>query len=676
MRRKALQPPFGLGSMQPVFDRTTRVAKALFNAVDSAVVLVAGDGVWRSRDRDDLFPAHDPAAAEIIASGEPVWVEDCAQDPRFNVHKAVTGDLQIRFYASAPIQLADGTTQGVLCVIGKEPRPVDSKLLNRLRDLADGVAETCVRAKAAQTRVGSADELVTAKAVLAALVSTVPVSIVMTDREMNILYVSPRWQTNFGLKDTDVIGASLYSIAGDYYLQSKPAFDLCLGGRIITSSRVRSEHSGRVEWLQSELTPWRDNAGEVGGIIVAAHYITDLVEAENALIQAKEDAEAANQAKSTFLATMSHEIRTPLNGVLGMAQAMAFEELTQGQRERLDVIRQSGETLLAILNDVLDLSKIEAGKLELEETEFDIAELAHGAHAAFTAIASKKRVSFHLHIEPDAHGVYLGDPTRVRQILYNLISNALKFTDAGETQVSVRRHGEELRIVIRDTGIGMGPETLSGIFSTFTQADASTTRRFGGTGLGLSICRELATLMGGDIDVESELGVGSTFTVRLTLPRLRAATPGAAKPQPPAAPSAAPAAGPVRVLAAEDNPMNQLVLRTLLGQVGLEPTLVENGVQCVQAWEDETWDVILMDVQMPEMDGPSAARAIRHRESETGRRRTPIIALTANAMSHQVADYLAAGMDGHVSKPIEAVKLFEAVETALDGADAADEAAA
>jgi signal transduction histidine kinase/ActR/RegA family two-component response regulator len=394
------------------------------------------------------------------------------------------------------------------------------------------------------------------------------------------------------------------------------------------------------------------------------------------LSHARDAADAANEAKSAFLATMSHEIRTPLNGVLGMAQAMAADDLGVVQRERLDVIRQSGETLLAILNDVLDLSKIEAGKLELEDTEFDLAELARGAHAAFTAIAHKKGLSFDLIVEPSATGVWRGDPTRVRQILYNLISNALKFTDVGEIRVTARRADERLELVVRDTGIGMSPETVAGLFAKFAQADTSTTRRFGGTGLGLSICRELAALMGGTIAVVSAPGAGSTLTVRLDLPWLRASSAQSTHSAAPAGPAAAPAISALRVLAAEDNQINQLVLKTLLHQAGISPVVVEDGQACIVAWEAQTWDVILMDVQMPVMDGPAAARAIRAREAETGRARTPIVALTANAMAHQVLAYFAAGMDGHVSKPIEAAKLFAAIDAALEAEPSGDTAVA
>jgi signal transduction histidine kinase/ActR/RegA family two-component response regulator len=370
-------------------------------------------------------------------------------------------------------------------------------------------------------------------------------------------------------------------------------------------------------------------------------------------------AEAANAAKSTFLATMSHEIRTPLNGVLGMAQAMAGDELSDRQRDRLSVIHRSGEALLAILNDVLDLSKIEAGKLELEHMEFELAEVARGAYSAFTALANKKGLSFALDIER-ARGRYMGDPTRLRQILYNLISNALKFTEQGEIRVTAIRDGEMLQITVADTGVGIAPESLSKLFAKFDQLDSSTTRRFGGTGLGLAICRELASLMDGEITVESDLGLGSKFILRAPLPRVGDERPAATMAQARAEqPDIA-----LRVLAAEDNAVNQLVLKTLLHQMGVDPTVVDNGKLAVEAWEAGEWDVILMDVQMPVMDGVTATAAIRNREADLDRPRTPIIALTANAMSHQVEQYIAAGMDGHVAKPIQAAELFEALTRA------------
>jgi PAS domain S-box-containing protein len=428
--------------------------------------------------------------------------------------------------------------------------------------------------------------------------------------------------------------------------------------------RVRRS-DGKDIWVQGAVRYLTDDEGRPLRMIGALQNITDRKAAELALVQAKDEAESATRAKSAFLATMSHEIRTPLNGVLGMAQAMAMGTLDVEQRQRLDVIRQSGESLLAILNDVLDLSKIEAGKLELERAEFDLEETVQGALSAFAATAQAKGLTLTLNVQPAARGVYVGDSVRVRQILYNLISNGLKFTGKGGVKVTLSRRGRRLRLQVADTGIGVAPEKLAGLFQKFEQADASTTRRYGGTGLGLSICRDLAALMDGEIHAESRPGEGATFTVDLPLERTADS------------PERAPRAGgkrqavmedalTIRVLAAEDNGMNQLVLRTLLAQVGIEPTIVGNGREAVEAWASEPWDMILMDVQMPEVDGPTATGMIRARERAAGIARTPIIALTANAMAHQVAEYAAAGMDGFVAKPIEAARLFEAIEIALE----------
>jgi signal transduction histidine kinase/ActR/RegA family two-component response regulator len=381
-------------------------------------------------------------------------------------------------------------------------------------------------------------------------------------------------------------------------------------------------------------------------------------------------AETANAAKSAFLATMSHEIRTPLNGVLGMAQAMAAEGLPDTQRERLAVIRQSGEALLAILNDVLDLSKIEAGKLTLEACDFDLGELTSGIAAVFQAQAEERNLRFRLTIDEAARGWRRGDPTRVRQILFNLVSNALKFTAAGEIRVAITAIEAGIQISVADTGVGVAPDALEQLFDKFVQADASTTRRFGGTGLGLSICRELAQMMGGSISATSEVGKGSVFTAVLPLQPAPAASRVTREPDQHEADLTT-----LKVLAAEDNDVNQLVLRTLLGQIGLEPTIVGDGRQALEAWRRESWDLILMDVQMPEMDGLAATAAIRAEERETGRRRTPIVALTADALAHQTAACRAQGMDGHIAKPIEARRLFEALSLALSGPSEAGEIA-
>ena len=403
----------------------------------------------------------------------------------------------------------------------------------------------------------------------------------------------------------------------------------------------------------------------------------ELRETLHELTHARDAAEAANVQKSQFLANMSHEIRTPLNGVLAMAQIMALGDMAEEQRERLTVIRKSGEALLEILNDILDVSKIEAGKLELDPIEFDVEGVIQGARDSFAGVAEKKGLGLAVEIAADARGLRIGDPARLRQIVSNLVSNALKFTSAGDVAVTARGVGEGgvdgLWISVSDSGIGMPAGKIPMLFQKFTQLDASTTRQFGGTGLGLAICHELVVLMGGRIWAESVEGVGSTFHVELPLSRAIALPP---------APAEADEVVPddqgrvLRVLAAEDNPTNQMVLSTIIQIFGAELQLADNGALAVEAWDAGDFDVILMDIQMPVMDGIAATREIRSREAAQGRTRTPIIALSANAMVNQVKDYLAAGMDGHVAKPIELPKLHAALEAALSARMAAEAQAA
>jgi signal transduction histidine kinase/CheY-like chemotaxis protein len=375
----------------------------------------------------------------------------------------------------------------------------------------------------------------------------------------------------------------------------------------------------------------------------------------------RDAAEEANLLKSRFLANMSHEIRTPLNGVLGMAQVVLMGELSDVQRARLEVIQKSGADLLSILNDILDLSKIEAGGLELDDAGFDIEDVARGACDVFVAAAQAKGLTFALEVSGPAKGSWRGDPMRLRQVFSNLASNAVKFTSVGGVRVVIDRTAEGLSIIVADTGIGVAPENLPRLFERFTQVDASTTRRFGGTGLGLTISRDIVALMGGAIEVRSELGRGTTFEVSLPLDWLGAGDRevdaddgrgqgGDGRPSVDLSR--------LRVLAAEDNPTNQLVLRAILASLGVEPLFVENGRAAVDVWKAGDFDLILMDIQMPTLDGAAATREIRALEAKDGLSRTSIVALSANAMSHQVAEYIAAGMDSHLAKPILIADLY------------------
>jgi signal transduction histidine kinase/CheY-like chemotaxis protein len=395
------------------------------------------------------------------------------------------------------------------------------------------------------------------------------------------------------------------------------------------------------------------------------------------LEQARARAEDSSRVKSEFLANMSHEIRTPMNGVLGMTELALGLELPDEVRECLETIGRSGEALLALLNDILDLSKIEAGRLELEAVPFDLADMLRDVRALFVPRAREKGVALDCRIVEGVPDALLGDPVRTRQVLTNLVGNAIKFTDRGEVEVTVTGEGREegtivLHFAVRDTGIGIPADKQARIFEPFAQADGSTTRRYGGTGLGLAISSELAQKQGGRIRVESEPGRGSTFHFTAPFGVASAAvspTPGESPAVEPAARRDNAAGRRLRVLLAEDNPVNRRIATAMLERRGWAVVVAEDGVEAVAAVERESFDVVLMDVQMPTLDGFEATALIRRREAATGAH-VPIVALTAHALREDHDRCLAAGMDAFLSKPLRAADLVATVER-LAGAPAA-----
>ncbi|HJU18511.1 MAG TPA: GAF domain-containing protein [Stellaceae bacterium] len=417
-----------------------------------------------------------------------------------------------------------------------------------------------------------------------------------------------------------------------------------------------------------------------------ARLLSDVRARRDAAEAARAEAEAANEAKSTFLATMSHEIRTPMNGVLGMMEVLERQGLGDEQRPLVATMRDSAQALVRIIDDVLDFSKIEAGRLELETTAFSLSGLVAGAIDTLRPQAAGRGLAIGAEIAPGSHDALVGDPTRIRQILFNLLSNAVKFTARGGIVVRAGTMplggGEtQVTLAVGDTGIGLDAAQQARVFEPFSQADSSTTRRYGGTGLGLSIVRRLAQLMGGDVAVESAPGQGSTFTVTLVLAAAPASSPLAALLKPAIAPPAAAALGAdaTRLLVVDDHPVNREVLVRQLGLLGLAADTAEDGIAALRAWTPERYAAVLADLHMPGIDGYELARQWRAREAAQGSVRTPIVAVTANAMRGEEERCLAAGMDAYLAKPVAIERLRAILERWLaigDGAAAPSAGAA
>ena len=416
-------------------------------------------------------------------------------------------------------------------------------------------------------------------------------------------------------------------------------------------------HSDREVWVRISGAPFYDAEGNFAGYRGVGSDVT-------ALYSAMRQAEEANRSKSTFLANMSHEIRTPMNGILGVAEILDAQVSDPEHKRLVATMRDSGEVLMNILNDILDVSKIEAGKLELDAQPFRPVDLARRVEALHTDRASAKGISLAVMTGRDAEQECLGDGHRILQVLNNLVSNAIKFTEAGEVSVSLRGGGDRpLLIEVRDTGIGMSEEQIARIFDDFVQADSSTTRRFGGTGLGMAIVRKLIEAMGGDVDLNSRPGAGTL--VRVTLPVAPGASRPAVRPATAPGPADGTGLGGVRVLAADDNRTNRLVLQAMLHSLGTEATIVETGEAAVEACADTRFDVLLLDISMPGLDGIETLAALRAQEARAGLPPTPALAVTANAMKHQIALYLGQGFAGHIAKPIRSADLAAAITTAL-----------
>lgn len=476
-----------------------------------------------------------------------------------------------------------------------------------------------------------------------------------------ITFASPASRSILGYTPDEIVGMAPADIVVEEDVQRIRALlqERIKRGELISSAgyeyRARRK-DGRIVWLEANPRLVLNGAGQLTEIVDVVRDISARKEAETALVQARQEAEAASRAKSEFLANMSHELRTPLTSILGFSHLIGRGGgLSESDRSHLDLIRSAGETLLAVVNDILDFSKLEAGALQLTTETFPVAELGRGVVALLGAQADAKDLS----LTCDApEGLYLsGDAARLRQVLLNLVSNAVKFTERGEVAVNlkVERDGDRawLSVEVRDTGVGLDPAQIDRMFDRFTQADGSVSRRYGGTGLGLAISRRLIEMMGGEIGAESDGRTGSTFRFRVPLSAVESPAETRAT-QDLAAPDRR-----LRVLLAEDNAANRALIAALTAPLDIELDMVENGAEAVSAIRCADYDLVLMDMQMPVMDGPSASRAIRGLSGPASR--TPIVALTANVLPEQIEQCRASGMQGHVAKPVDPRALFAAM---------------
>ena len=672
---------------EDVFDNFTHLASRLMKAPVSLVSIIDFDGDRQFFKSQCGLPAPWSVTRQtplshsfcklVVAGSEPLSVTDSRLDSRVKDNPVIEM-LGVVAYLGVPIMADTGEVIGSFCVIDQLPRQWTAEDIDTLQRLGRSVNDQLRLTAMAKALESMRRDLANERDQLAHILETVPVAVLSVSRQGRITMTNQECRRVLGLPEEEITQRHFDEPSWrNETIEGEPLApeDLPVA-RVLRDGLPVRDMRHAIIWPDGQRRILSVNASPLMGpggptaVVCAVEDITERLAATQRIEEARQKAEEVSRAKSIFLANMSHEIRTPLNGVLGMAEVLQSLVTTPEKQRMVATIRQSGETLLAVLNSVLDMSKIEAGKLVLDEVPIRMPDLIFGIEALHRVQAEEKALEFEVLCSGGRTKARLGDPHRLTQVMNNLLSNAIKFTDSGEVRVVVScKPGRPVVLEVTDTGIGMTEAQVARVFDSFEQAESSTARRFGGTGLGLSIVRQLVQLMGGTIEIESAPGVGTK--VRVTLPL--------AEVDPVSAP--ADAAAPVmdsgllkgrRVLIADDNPTNLAVLTEMLVPLEMEIVGVQNGVEVVEHWRaareaGRPFDLLLLDIRMPVKDGLTALQDIRAMERQAGAAEVPAVAVTANVMPQQVLDYILAGFGTHLAKPILRADLMRCITVMLRG---------
>ncbi|MCA3693750.1 ATP-binding protein [Aquidulcibacter sp.] len=665
----------------PSLDVIVALASSILDVPIALVSLVDAERQWfKARvgldacetDRESAFCAH------AILDDEPLIVPNALEDPRFATNPLVVGDPKIRAYFGFPLIVGPDLRLGTLCAIDQKPRSITPAQIQHMKALAKIVVSQLeiTRSTRDALALAEANEALNREADHARVIlETMSEGVLIKNRIGKVVEANPSACRILGLSRDELLGMMVNDqrwqrVREDgtpYVPYEMPAMQVLRSGIPISNEVVGIPAAdGSTKWLHLSASPLFEPFDETPSFVVSTFSdITHLKAQQEHLRDLSLKANAANAAKTQFLANMSHELRTPLNGVVGVTSALANTPLDDRQRRMVELIRSSGKDLERQLSDILDLTKVEAGELQLEAVPTDVGMILQEVVSLMSGACTQKKLELAFENKLPAKQLYLADPVRLRQIVTNLVSNAVKFTNAGRIAVSAlpRVTGPGVTIHVEDTGIGFDEAQSQRLFERFSQADSSITRRFGGTGLGLAISKSLTELMGGTITAKSTPDVGSIFTLDLPLPLDRAVL-------------SAPTAEDLdeicrdipknlRVLLVEDQVLNQQVFGFMMEPFGAEFFTATNGDEGVEAFETATFDIIFMDMQMPVKDGLAATREIRAIEAQTGAKPTPIIMLTANAGENHRREALAAGADLHVAKPVTQVAIGDAMRMAL-----------